>query len=462
MKPSFSRRGFVQGAGAVALGFLGLKRLLVEKAYSQSSPAGLIFPYGELVPDPNKIIDLPARFSYTVLSRTGDRMNDGYAVPGAHDGMATYPGPDGKTILVRNHEMGAGTTTGGPFAGADNLFTRTDRSLIYDAGQGTRPSLGGTTTLLFDTRTQTLESHFLSLTGTVRNCAGGVMPWGTWITCEETNQRAVDTYEQDHGWNFEVPATTQMAITRPVPIKAMGRFSHEAVAIDERSGIVYQTEDRGDSLFYRYIPNERGNLLAGGRLQALAVRDRQALDTRNYTASSLPVGDVLAVTWVDIEDVESPQDDLRTQGWSKGAARFARGEGAWASREAIYFACTDGGTARKGQIFRYVPSAFEGRAEEGKYPGFLELFLEPNEGGLVENCDNVAVTPWGDLMLCEDGPNEQFLVGVNLRGEIYKFGRNALNTSEFAGATFSPDGTTLFVNIQSPGLTIAIVGPWQG
>ena len=36
-----------------------------------------------------------------------------------------------------------------------------------------------------------------------------------------------------------------------------------------------------------------------------------------------------------------------------------------------------------------------------------------------------------------------------------------MNDSELAGACFSPDGTTLFVNIQRPGMTVAITGPWN-
>ena len=133
----------------------------------------------------------------------------------------------------------------------------------------------------------------------------------------------------------------------------------------------------------------------------------------------------------------------------------------WYGRGAVYFVCTSGGRAKKGQIWRYLPSPHEGTPEEARDPGTLELFVEPNDGGLIDNADNLTVAPWGDLILCEDGGGEQFVVGVTPRGGIYKFGRNAQSDSEFAGATFSPDGSTLFVNIQSPGLTLAITGPWK-
>ena len=112
-------------------------------------------------------------------------------------------------------------------------------------GSGELPCLGGTTTLVYDTRTQTLEKHFLSLIGTIRNCAGGLTPWNTWITCEETMQKAEGTYDADHGYNFEVPASADIGLADPIPLKAMGRFNHEAVAVDPKTGIVYETEDRG-------------------------------------------------------------------------------------------------------------------------------------------------------------------------------------------------------------------------
>ena len=70
------------------------------------------------------------------------------------------------------------------------------------------------------------------------------------------------------------------------------------------------------------------------------------------------------------------------------------------------------------------------------------------------------MAPFGDLFLCEDGSGSEYVVGVNPAGELYRFAENSLNGSEFAGACFSPDGKTLFVNIQTPGITLAIWGPW--
>ncbi|MBY0374579.1 MAG: PhoX family protein [Bryobacteraceae bacterium] len=449
------RRSFLS---TVSLGFAGLRT-----AAAQQQPCDIrTFSYGPLREDPAGIIDLPEGFSYHAFSRTGERLDDGYFVPSLHDGMGAFRGPDGMTILVRNHEVGAGGINAGPFLNNPELYNRTDKSLIYDPGRGVAPSLGGTTTLVYDTKNKRLVRSYLSSTGMVRNCAGGETPWGTWITCEETNQRATGNFEKDHGYNFEIPARMEMGIEPPRPLIAMGRFNHEAIAVDVRTSIVYQTEDRGDGLFYRYIPSRPNSVIHGGNLQALAIRDRASFDTRNYTSRVMPLGQTFDCYWVDIEDVTSPNDNLRAQGFAKGAARFSRGEGIWASREGFYFACTDGGQTRKGQIFRYVPSPFEGRCEEERYPGKLELFVEPNDGNLIDNADNLTVAPWGDIYLTEDGPNPNFIVGVTPRGEVFPFGRNRVGDSaEMAGACFSPDGTTLFVNIQTPGITLAITGPWE-
>jgi secreted PhoX family phosphatase len=245
----------------------------------------------------------------------------------------------------------------------------------------------------------------------------------------------------------------------------MGRFKHEAVAVDPASGCIYETEDMGDGLIYRFIPRERDKLAAGGRLQALMVRAQRSVDLRNWQKRAAEPGQPMEVAWVDMEDVLSPKDDLRKQGLSKGAAVFARNEGMWYGRDSVFFCATNGGSKQKGQIWRYTPSPAEGTPEEEKQPGKLELFIESTDGRVLENADNITVAPWGDLIVCEDevtkSDRQQFLVGITPQGKCYHFARNAMNVSEFAGATFSPDGTTLFVNIQRPGLTLAITGPWR-
>lgn len=449
---NISRRHFIKSSAAFAAGVAGLHRF--------ADAAVRLDGYGTLIPDPAGVLDLPAGFSYRIISRAGETMSDGFVVPAAPDGMAAFPYRQSQMILVRNHEVNAGSPpASGPFGANNELLLRAEH--VYDRGQDRGPCLGGTTTLVYDTREQRVVSQHLSLTGTLRNCAGGPTPWGSWLTCEESTVRAGAFAEKDHGYVFEVPASAEMMLTEPIPLKAMGRFNHEAVAVDPHSGIVYETEDQGDSLLYRFIPNEQGRMAEGGRLQALAVVDRPVLDTRNWGEALVKQGEILDARWIDLDNVDSAEDDLRFRGFLRGAARFARGEGMWYGNGAVYFACTNGGPARAGQIWRYVPSPHEGREEEVDEPGRLELFIEPNDIALLQNCDNVTVAPWGDIIMCEDGPGEQFLVGVTSDGSLYKLGRNAISGSELTGATFSPDGTTLFTNIQGNGLTLAIIGPWD-
>ena len=189
-------------------------------------------------------------------------------------------------------------------------------------------------------------------------------------------------------------------------------------------------------------------------------RDQARADTCNWHAPNIAVGQKLAVEWADIANVEGPDDDLRYQGFfERGVARFARGEVCWYGRDSVFFACTNGGAKHKGQIFRYTPSLDEATSREAKNPGTLELYIEPNDGKLIENADNLTVAPWGDLIVCEDGTNPQFLVGITPEGKYYKLART--NLGELAGAVFSADGSTLFVNIQTTGVTVAITGPWE-
>jgi len=484
--PQYSRRHFLSHAAAVTAGFAGLRHFaglpgLATAAQSAADELG----FGPLVADAQGLLDLPAGFTYHVFSKTGERMDDGYLVPGKHDGMAAFAGPDGLTLLVRNHEVQGPNFRLGPFGAQNELMAKVDRDYIFDPGFNKTPSLGGTTTLVYDTKQKKLVRHFLSLACTERNCAGGPTPWGSWITCEETIVRASDQREQDHGYNFDVPATADIQLAKPVALKAMGRMNHEAVAVDPETGIVYQTEDRQDGVIYRFIPNTPGKLEDGGRLQALAIRGQQPADLRNWHEEApkklynggagdgsfkinhehmldMQQGQVFDVEWIDLDDPESPDDSLRYQAYDKGAARFARGEGMWHGHESIYFATTTGGRIAKGQIWRYVPSRFEGTPDERRFPGRLELFIEPNDASILQHADNICIAPWGDLIVCEDGGPTNHILGVTPQGSIYKLGRNAMNASEFAGSCFSPDGSTLFVNIQNGGMTLAITGPWVG
>ena len=461
-----SRRQFIKSTGYLSLGFMGLQQFACNPSKDKGKQlAGNFTGYGPLEKDKDGILNLPKGFRYKIVSRQGQKMSDGFYSPGRNDAMATFPGPDGKVLIVRNHEVTPDDMESGPYGLKNELFSKIDPALLYDPGKRQFPGLGGTTTLLYNEKTGLVEKEFLSLAGTIRNCAGGPTPWGSWITCEETVDKAGDydgNLEKDHGYNFEVQASDNGVINPPLPLKAMGRFNHEAVAVDPRTGIVYQTEDRQDGLIYRFLPDNKGELKSGGKLQALAIKDRPSYDTRNWslTGPKLEVNQVLDVTWIDMENIDSPEDDLRFRGFEQGAARFARGEGMWFGSEEVYFACTNGGYESTGQVFKYVPSASEGTAAEINDPGKLELFAEPNDTEILKFCDNLTVAPWGDVVLVEDH-SHPFIVGITPEGEYYKIGENIGYESEMAGVVFSPSGKTLFVNIQHAGLTLAIEGPWS-
>lgn len=445
-----SRRRFMQQSSLTALAFSGLQDACRAKAGSPD----LVDPgFGPLVTDPNRVIDLPKGFSYRVIARVGQKMDDGYLVPDKPDGMATFPGPEGTTILIKNHEMNNQMST----ANLEQI-RRLPQDKVYDSGGGETPSPGGTTTLVYDTEHQELIKQYFSLAGTDRNCAGGPTPWGSWISCEESvakkgsrkEKSGLITFEKDHGYNFEVPAVVDGGLVDPVPLKAMGRFKHEAIAVDPRSGIVYQTEDQNDGLLFRFIPDEKEQLRAG-TLQALVVKDQPSIDTRNWKKTRFKLGDKVNVDWMDIGPEPVDGKDLRLIGFGKGAARFARGEGMWWDGEGgIYFACTNGGAKQLGQIWRLWPGENE-----------LELFAEPNDSSIVVNADNLTVSPFGDLVVCEDRKGDVVrLLGVTPEGKFYIFANNHKRT-EFCGVVFSPDGSTMFVNLQHVGLTLAITGPWD-
>src|SRR3546814_93109 len=243
----------------------------------------------------------------------------------------------------------------------------------------------------------------------------------------------------------------------------MGRFNHEAAAIDPRTGIVYMTEDRDDSLFYRFLPDDPGSLRKGGRLQVLAFHDKWLRDSRNWAGQKMAAGSWHFARWIDLDNPESPADDLRARGAKKGAAVFARGEGIHWGRDELYFTCTSGGRAQQGQIMRYRPSRHEGKDREQREPGRLQLFLESTDPAHYSYGDNLTVAPNGHLFVCEDQYTPtvtNHLRGVTPFGEVYPFAFIRIQT-EPAGVCFAPDGRTMFLNLYSPAKTIAIRGPFR-
>jgi hypothetical protein len=456
-----NRRIFVGGAVAAGAA-LAMERLVARGGLLASSYPELIAGkgaggYGSLQPVASKntgetLLALPEGFQYNVFGRRGGRMSDGRPAPGRHDGMAAFE-VKGELRLVRNHEVN--NQRGREVAAIG------DPAKSYDPLAG-----GGTVTLVIDPATRELKRDFVSLSGTLQNCAGGPTPWGSWISCEETvlgeslgktqTGQEVGGFRKPHGYCFEVSASDD-ELKPAVPLKAMGRFVHEAIAVDTRTSIVYETEDRGAAGFYRFLPNRRGRLAEGGRLQMLAVKGKPGYDTR----SGQKTGQPLRANWVNIDnpdpaEAETDASAVYKQGHARGGATFARLEGCWHGAGSIFFTATSGGDKRRGQVWRYTP--------RGNEEGDLALLFESPDAEVLDGPDNLCVSPRGGLVICEDGSGEQFVRGLTKEGKIFDLARNVVpgfDTSEWAGATFSPDGKTLFVNIQSAGLTFAIWGPWH-
>jgi uncharacterized protein len=430
-------------AFAALLASGGMIRASNAAASSKAGPS-----YGPLVEDPAGLIDLPEGFTYRVISSLGDAMDDGGTVPDHADGMGCFALPDGEIALVRNHELSQRHDTGGPIA---HGFGRCNGEFVA----------GGTTNIVLDAETLAVKRQFRSLGGTIRNCSGGITPWGTWLTCEEAptgpGQKYGEGLEVNHGWVFEVPANAT-GLVEAVPLRAMGRFNHEAACIDPETGIAYMTEDRDDGVIYRFIPAVPGDLAQGGRLQAMVIDGLS--DTRNWPDkgrdAAMAKRQYYTVRWIDLDDVEAPKDDLRLRAASAGAALIARGEGIHMGSDDVFICSTSGGAAGLGQIFRLVPG-------RGKGPCRIELFFESESKEQFDFGDNLAVAPNGHLVVCEDQYTDvvdNHLRGITPQGTAYPLARLRWQT-EFAGACFSPDGKTLFVNAYSPTRTLAITGPWE-
>jgi secreted PhoX family phosphatase len=393
--------------------------------------------FGALVPDPRGVLDLPAGFTYTELSRAGQPLAGGTGiVPGAQDGTASFAGPRGGVYLVTNHEQGTSATN--PATAAP------DRT--YDPG-----AVGGTSTLLVDRRGNLVRQH-VSLAGTISNCAGGATPWGSWLTCEETEQLADATkgITRDHGFVFEVVPDRDELNRDPVPLTALGRFAHEAVCVDRRTGQLYLTEDAGgpNGLLYRFTPKARNtrvhSLREGGTLQAMHVPGLPDL------AAVTDVGEQFRIGWKTVPDPLAATTSTRKQfdhgtttGTPGGAVtRSRKFEGAWWDDErglafivCSYARISDGSAAEHdGQVWS-IDSRRQRIRLEVRFGVNPDLASDNPDGP-----DNITVSPFGGLILAEDGGGVQHLLGVSASGRTYVLARNVLNDSELTGPTFSPDG----------------------
>jgi hypothetical protein len=366
-------------------------------------------------------------------------MPNGNPTPKRPDGMTVFDNGNTWTLCC-NHEV-------------------FDFGLVENRVIGTRPydgqASGGVTAMVINKHTKLPVDHYVLLSGTLMNCAGGITPWKTWITCEELTSGPASGYEKHHGYCFEVSPNVPNAA--PVPLRQMGRFKHEAIAVDRRGGVIYLTEDfNPTSGFYRYTPHNYGKPAFGGRLQMLAIKGTPNADLRTGQTVNQP----LLAAWVDIVDPDPPNGEANTlavydQGFALGGATFTRLKGCFTFADRIFFTSTNGGNSGLGQIWEY-------RQRKGNF-GILKLIYESPGGDILDFPDNICFGNRGDTFICEDGLTDNYMRILDKRGALTTFAKNIIpgfESSEITGSVLSPNGQVLFFNIQTPGVTVAVWGPW--
>ncbi|MEU6854261.1 alkaline phosphatase PhoX [Actinacidiphila alni] len=443
--------------------------------------------YGPLVDDPAGLLALPAGFSYRVVTRTGTTtLESGETTPSNHDGTAAFAGARGATLLVNNHEIG------GPRTAAPYPVPHIEH-LVYD------PAAAGGCTVVEVPRhwdgggkghgDEHGRGHghghgepvgeWVGIAGTSTNCAGGSTPWGTWLTCEETEDKAGSNgMTKDHGYVFEVDPHDRGANRDPRPVKAFGRYAHEAVVIDPKRGHAYLTEDASgpNGLLYRWTPPKgfhhgRGRLRTlddtAGVLQAFRCFDSGGRFVDDLSRATR-TGTVYGVDWVDVPDRDARTTSVRKQFGAGEVTRARKLEGMWWADGGAYvvssFARDESPVQHDGAVWFY-----DAARRTLTLKVLLGVNTTPEQDGPFDGPDNITVSPYGGLILAEDGVGVQHLFGALDDGRTYPLARNELNIgteqepeySEFTGVTFSPDGDTLFANIQTPGIMLAITGPWR-
>ncbi|MFI1012151.1 alkaline phosphatase PhoX [Streptomyces sp. NPDC020965] len=463
----FSRQSALTGAGVALTGAVGSLATAPgalaadEAAISAGAPG--ILGYGPLLPDPQGLLALPRGFTYRVITHSGvTRLESGEFTPSGHDGTATFAGPRGITLLVANHELGgARSRWEHPVPLAEGL--------VYD------PAAAGGCSVV-EVRPHGAVAQWVGVAGTSTNCAGGRTSWGTWLTCEESEDLAGQNgMTKDHGYVFEVDPYDRRANRDPHPIKALGRYAHEAVVIDPRRGHAYLTEDasRPHGLFFRWVP-PAGFRHGRGRLRTLAddagvLQAARCFDSGGRFVDDLSratrIGTVYGVDWADVPDRDARITPVRQQFTDTEVTRGRKLEGMWWGDGGAYvvssYARSDSPGPHDGQVWFYDP---------GRRTLTLKVLLgvtpDPDR---FEGPDNITVSPYGGLILAEDGAGGQHLFGATDQGRTYPIARNELDIGtpdapeygEFAGVVFSPDGRTLYANIQNPGIMLAITGPWR-
>ncbi|MFI5665884.1 alkaline phosphatase PhoX [Streptomyces sp. NPDC051704] len=469
----FTARTVIAGAGVALTGTVGALAtapgaLAADDSTLRDERGRPCEPgYGPLLADPAGLLALPAGFRYRVITHSGvTTLDSGESTPSNHDGTAAFEGHRGVTLLVNNHELK------GKRADWAHPVPLTE-GLVYD------PAAAGGCTVV-EVRRGGEVAEWVGVAGTSTNCAGGATPWDTWLTCEETEDLAgKNGMTKDHGYVFEVDPHDRRANRDPKPVKAFGRYAHEAVVIDPRQGHAYLTEDASgpNGLLYRWTPPS-GFRHGRGKLRTLAadagvLAAAKCFDSAGRFVDDLSratrIGTVYGVDWVPVPDRDARTVSVRKQFGEGAVTRARKLEGMWWADGGTYFVSSyareeSPGAAHDGQVWFYDP-----KRRTIRLTVVLGVNADPAKDGSFDGPDNITVSPYGGLVIAEDGSGLQHLFGATESGRTYPLARNELNMgteqepeySEFTGVCFSPDGRTLYANIQDPGIMLAITGPWR-
>jgi secreted PhoX family phosphatase len=452
-----SRRAFLGATAVTGIGIgagvalIGNREALFGSGRSGAPAVG----YGPLVTDPDGVLSLPDGFSYRIVAQEGEtRLDTGEPSPSDPDGAAAFPHPDGVgAVLLCNHEIGGDEAHPVPHA----------RGLVYD-----RRANGGVTTIEVDGEGNRVR-HYVSLAGTMTNCAGGRTPWDTWLSCEETE----DVLDEPHGYVFEVDPYDMEANRDPRPIKALGRFPHEAVVVDPEEQVLYLTEDAREpnGLLYRYVPPAGALPLGRGSLRRLADDAGTLEALRASTDDGRHVPDLSAATevgttyraeWVPVPDRDARKQSVRRQFDDDEVTRGRKLEGMWWGDDGAYVVSSyarpddDGSVERHdGQVWFLDPRA-------GTLTLELLFAATENQDDDPDGPDNITVSPFGGVIIAENGEGQVYLLGAAPGGEVYVLARSEDegDGEEFCGPVFAPDRSILFANLQGPGYVFAIRGPF--
>jgi len=402
----FSRRAFVRRAVASAT-TLGLFPYLSALAAPQSGgvAAGLgpdpFADIDQLLPPDAQGICLPPGWTSRIVAFSGRRpaSQSSYRWHPFPDGGATFAWPDGGWVYLNNSEV---------------------------------PWRGGVGALRFDVDGNVVDAWAV-LSGTTCNCAGGATPWKTWLSCEEFGLGRV----------WECDPLQRHESGRALP--ALGIFAHEAVAVDPERRVLYMTEDDGDGRFYRFVPSANDwpegsprAALREGRLQVLRMSGfGDGLVPSDVVDVSIP----FAVEWADVEMPWAPQAQVRAMlGADAPGVVFKGGEGVWYAEGAVHFS-----TKGDDRIWRYDIVA-------GTLKTIYDFATASGDDKVLSGVDNLTLSPWGDVLVAEDGGNMELCVirpDGTVRAVLRVVGQDR---SEITGLAFSPDFSRLYFNSQRGGL----------